>query len=239
MAYYLFPPDSKLAALAPSFRTDRVVEDSQDGNPTVLPSEVLRKFHFTFLIRHPRRAIPSYYRCTIPPLAEETGFGAFMPGEAGYAELRRLFDYLKKEEIVGPATAGLPSGPGDRVTITVLDADDLLDRPVEMVEAYCNEVGIDYTPDMLTFGDTDSQQHATEAFQKWKGFHVDALTSSSLVPRSRARVSYLIPPSNLAQPGATWRALLTVVTPAGRRIRPPSKKTSSGATSMAKLARRS
>ncbi len=38
---------------------------------------------------------------------------------------------------------------GDRVSITVIDADDLLDHSAEVIEAFCREVGIDYTPDML------------------------------------------------------------------------------------------
>lgn len=200
MAHYLLPRDGKPATIAPSFRRCKATgepaidrqEDSNgqitDGNPTVVPTDELRKFHFTFLIRHPRRSIPSYYRCTIPPLADVTGFHDFRPDEAGYHELRRLFDYLKDQGIIGPSRAGEPNGDDGHLPITVMDADDLLDNPTGMIEAYCNAVGIDYTPDMLRWEDDENQQYAAKAFAKWPGFHEDVLKSTYLKPRSHAQV---------------------------------------------------
>ncbi|KAL2022564.1 hypothetical protein VTK56DRAFT_5171 [Thermocarpiscus australiensis] len=209
IAHYLFPPDNKPASIAPSLRgvngtdsDDSARNVSSNPNPTVIPIPLLRKFHFTFLIRHPRRAIPSYYRCTVPPLSSKTGFHSFMPSEAGYHELRRLFDLLLREGIIGPAarTAGEESqqeqkqvaGPGDvdgdsgGVSITVVDADDLLDKPAEVIKAYCEAVGIDYDPGMLRWEDDESQQRAVEAFRKWDGFHDDAIGSTELRPRAHA-----------------------------------------------------
>ncbi|KAI1807956.1 P-loop containing nucleoside triphosphate hydrolase protein [Daldinia bambusicola] len=192
MAYYLMPPNSQPAAIAKSLRKG---DDSyaEEGNPTVLPLDVLKKFHWTFLIRHPRRAIPSYFRCCVPPLDEVTGFKEFLPSEAGYAELRRLFDYLREQRIVGPAVAGSESN-GDKVdgsgsggvTITVIDADDLLDHPNDVVKAFCRETGIEFTPDMLTWDDAENQDYVSEAFAKWNGFHNDAIHSKSLTARTQA-----------------------------------------------------
>lgn len=181
--------------------TDAAV-DEEPENPTVMPTDMLRGFHWTFLIRHPRRSIPSYYRCTIPPLDDVTGFHDFMPSEAGYAELRKLFDYLLEQSVIGPARAGdrvpvdeaLNSGSGSetsslssdaprRAAITVIDADDLLQRPEAVLRTYCKEVGIDYTPQMLEWGDDDNQQYAAKAFEKWYGFHHDAIESTCLKPR--------------------------------------------------------
>lgn len=79
---------------------------TEPGNPSVVPAHLLRQFHFAFLIRHPRSSIPSYYRCTVPPLNEITGFKDFMPSEAGYAELRRFFDFLRDNHHIGPSIAG-------------------------------------------------------------------------------------------------------------------------------------
>lgn len=182
--YYIVPPNGAKAHIAPSLRETQAQGSAKPGtngdvteeagNPTVLPTSVLRNFHFTFLIRHPRRAIPSYYRCTIPPLDKVTGFYHFMPEEAGYVELRRVFEYLKEQGIVGGE---------DGVKITVVDADDLLDHPAEVIEKFCQDVGIDYTPEMLKWGDEESQQHANDAFEKWNGFHNDVLGSTGLKPR--------------------------------------------------------
>ncbi|KAK5276773.1 hypothetical protein LTR16_010711, partial [Cryomyces antarcticus] len=171
------------------------------NNPTVVPEAILEQFHFTFLIRHPRSSIPSYYRCTIPPLDEVTGFYDFMPSEAGYDELRRVFDYLKSVEQVGPAIAGQDStngtnstnghtsngtngvGKKGKVDICVVDADDLLDNPSGIIEAYCKSVGIEYSPEMLKWDNEEDHRCAKEAFEKWKGFHEDAIHSSELKPR--------------------------------------------------------
>lgn len=164
-------------------------------NPTVVPTELLRKFHFTFLIRHPRRSIPSFFRCTVPPLVEVTKFWKFMPSEAGYDELRRLFDYLKDEGIIGTEKSDGPDG--HHVPITVIDADDLLDKPAEVIEAYCKRVGIEYTPDMLRWEDEENQEYALEAFEKWTGWHDDVLGSTYLKPRSHKVVRHPATPTAL------------------------------------------
>ena len=217
--HYLFPPDGKPAVLAPSLASlSKGAED--EGNPTVVPLSVLRKFHFTFLIRHPRRAIPSYYRCTVPPLDEVTGFYEFMPSEAGYDELRRIFDFLRRKGVVGEGeserdgvngvneTNGNHAGSGangvygrthcwpvsESVKITVIDADDLLDRPAEVIRAYCEAVGIDYRPEMLAWEDAAHREQAAAAFEKWNGFHNDAIGSTSLRPRANGVVCFPVPP---------------------------------------------
>lgn len=170
MAYYLMPPDDKPSQIAPSLGGGK-----EPGNPTVIPVDVLRRFHFTFLIRHPRRSIPSYYRCTIPPLSEITGFDYFMPSEAGYAELVRLLDFLLDRGIV------------DRDHITAIDADDLLDHPEPIIKEYCARIGIDFKPQMLQWSDED-REHARDMFAKWNGFHDDALKNSCFQARSHAQV---------------------------------------------------
>jgi hypothetical protein len=165
--------------------------EAQSGNPTVVPAEILKQFHFTFLIRHPRHSIPSYYRCTVPPLNQVTGFYNFMPSEAGYDELRRVFDFLVENKQVGPTRASEHGKLKDgAVSITVVDADDLLDNPEGIISAYCKEVGINYTPEMLIWDTEEDHQRAKDAFEKWKGFHEDAINSTSLKPRDHARVSF-------------------------------------------------
>jgi hypothetical protein len=167
--------------------------EAEPGNPTVVPAEILKQFHFTFLIRHPRNSIPSYFRCTIPPLDSVTGFFNFMPAEAGYDELRRVFDFLREQKQVGPAIAGQYDGPlkDGEVSITVIDADDLLDDPEGIIKAYCKETGIDYRPEMLVWDTEEHHRRAREAFEKWRGFHDDAINSTSLKPRSAEHVSFL------------------------------------------------
>jgi hypothetical protein len=164
--------------------------EAETRNPTVVPAEILKQFHFTFLIRHPRHSIPSYYRCTVPPLDKVTGFYDFMQSEAGFDELRRVFDFLVENKQVGPTRAGQHGELKDgEVSITVIDADDLLDDPEGIVSAYCKEVGIKYDPQMLNWDAEEDHQRAKDAFEKWNGFHNDAINSTSLKPRDSTHVS--------------------------------------------------
>lgn len=203
MAYYIMPPDSATPAIAPSLARkergvgtlsapDESASSSRIGNntqsvsggsvvsrnPTVLPEEVLARFHFTFLIRHPKNSIPSYMRCTTPPLNEVTGFLNFMPSEAGYAELRRLFDYCRSV-----ATSNEDSS--EAMAFCVIDADELLANPSGVVEGFCHDVDLDYNPQMLKWGTGDDHRQASEAFAKWKGFHDDAISSRGLEARQK------------------------------------------------------
>jgi hypothetical protein len=174
---------------------------TEPGNPTIIPEALLKQFHFTFLIRHPRSSIPSYFRCTVPPLAEMTGFDYFDPKEAGYAALRTLFDYLRSVGQVGPQIAGQENGTanekdgttnrgGDKVDICLIDADDMLDAPSAMIEKYCNSIGLEYKPDMLRWDKPGDQEHAKKQFEKWQGFHEDALDSNELKARTHVIVTH-------------------------------------------------
>lgn len=223
MAQYWIPPSQKAPQIAPSLvnykrgvgtDTTAVPEGEsapsktgppypfptkgEEGNPTVVPKDLLANFHFTFLIRHPRSSIPSYYRCTIPPLDAVTGFYNFRPDEAGYNELRRLFDYLREVKFVGPQFASKPSENGtadtqgvngvhEGIEICVIDADDLLDNPSGIIEAYCKSTGIKYEPEMLKWDTEEDQAYAKAAFEKWKGFHDDAINSKELRAREHVR----------------------------------------------------
>lgn len=220
MSYYLVPPDGAPSSIAPSLaRKERgigTLEPHFDGvakaaklapngyateselrNPTVIPSDILGQFHFTFLIRHPRYSIPSYYRCTVPPLDKVTGFYKFIPSEAGYDELRRVFDYLRVVGQVGPMIASENScvnestnGGTKGVDICVVDADDLLDDPAGIIAAYCKSVGIEYHEQMLSWNSEEDHKQAKLNFQKWAGFHDDALNSCDLKPRKDVSKPY-------------------------------------------------
>lgn len=233
MAQYWIPPNGGEATVAPSLvnyrrgvgtdttalspvqtRSDRdgppypYPTKGEPGNPTVLPKDLLAQFQFAFLIRHPRYSIPSYYRCTVPPLDKITGWYDFRPDEAGYKELRRLFEYLRSEGQIGPKIAGQAAnghvngatneangdhstngvnGHHDEVEICVVDADDLLDNPSGIIEAFCKSTGIEYTPDMLIWDTEEDQKVAVEAFEKWKGWHEDALDSTMLKARTHKK----------------------------------------------------
>lgn len=208
MAYYLFASEGQQDTIAPSLGGG-----TEPGNPTIIPLDLLRKFQFTFLIRHPRRSIPSYWRCTIPPLVDITGFNDFLPEEAGYAELIRLFDYLVEMGIV------------DKDQITVIDADDMLDRPESIIRQYCLRTGIDFRPEMLEWNE-DDKKFAAQLFAKWNGFHDDALGTSGLEARTHAQVS-----NSSAKCRLRLQANI-VFSPCPRRLQQLIPRTPSGSKSM-------
>ena len=273
MIYYLVPPNGKPASIAPSLaRKERGVGTNgisselqsangvsspndaggEPNNPTVVPEDILKQFHFTFLIRHPRSSIPSYYRCTIPPLDEVTGFYNFMPSEAGYDELRRVFDYLRSVGQVGPNVAGHnnstnghgeTNGHATKVDICVIDADDLLDNPNGIIEAYCKSVGLDYDPSMLNWDTEADHQKAKDAFAKWHGFHEDAINSSSLRPRLHVSLAFVrqIIFAHLTRMGIMEVECteLTSMTARRKRSKVARTRTPNGSKSMARRGQRS
>jgi len=163
MALYLIPPHGA-AAIARSFG-----EAQEPGNPTVIPLEELRKFKHIFLIRTPLKAIPSYVRCTVPPLSERTGFHYFRQDEAGYRELLMLVRFLQE--------SGIEPSP------CVLDAEDLLYDPETCIRGLCNEIQLPYSDSMLSWEKDDGK-----IFDKWKGFHDDAKDSTGFRKRGQGSV---------------------------------------------------
>lgn len=208
MAQYIFAPDSRPTTIAPSFGGE-----PEPGNPTVLPLDVLRQFHWTFLIRHPRRSVPSYWRCSVPPRKDITGWEYYDPGEAGYVELVKLLDYLDEQGVVAK---------GD---VTVVDADDVLDDPEGIIKAYCQRTGIEFSPSMLQWNDADDK-HAEVLFEKWNGWHDDALKTSCLQKRTHRQV------------GHSYTATKRYIANRNRNPSPKRRRMRSGLKSMARMLRR-
>ncbi|KAI1169685.1 hypothetical protein F4777DRAFT_192864 [Nemania sp. FL0916] len=151
---------------------------SDDGcilpNPTVIPLELLSGFHFTFLIRNPQNSIPSLWECSTPPKSLVTGWHGFKAEDAGYKEMRRLFEYLMRAEVMGLGTDN---------EICVVDAIDLLTYPEDVVSQFCASVGVSFDRDMLTWGSEFEQKRAQDAFKNWAPFHDTVLKSTSLEAR--------------------------------------------------------
>ena len=132
-----------------------------------------------------------------------------MPSEAGYDELRRVFDYLRAVGQVGNRISSQSICVNEsteinanEVDICVVDADDLLDDPAGIIAAYCKSVGIEYLEQMLNWNSEEDQKQAKHAFEKWAGFHDDALNSCDLKPRKYVSnlPSHLIKRWNVSYP---------------------------------------
>ncbi|KAL8994758.1 MAG: hypothetical protein Q9188_006975, partial [Gyalolechia gomerana] len=133
-------------------------------------------FRFVFLIRKPSSAIPSLYRCFVPPLNSITDVHDIDPTELGYRELRILFDYLHP-----PTSSPGKSAPADEPLL--IDADDLLADPHAMIQSLCSHLSIPYSPSMLSWPAKEDHDIAKSLFQKYAGYHEDALHSTGLEPK--------------------------------------------------------
>jgi hypothetical protein len=126
------------------------LEDIERDNPTVIPLAFLWRFHFAFLIGHPRHSIPSYAGAQSLPLAKTLAspstnrpkmdirsFGCF---SITYEALESLALPLLYENLT--RSAGSSGSPKWDVEVCVIDAEDLLGNPAYMVRKYCESVGI-------------------------------------------------------------------------------------------------
>ena len=62
------------------------------------------------------------------------------------------------------------------------------------MRAYCKSVGLEFRPEMLEWDSEEAHEFAKEQFEKWDGFHDDAINSRDLRPRQH--VSVLIASTN-------------------------------------------
>lgn len=123
---------------------------------SLLDQRTMGSFVHTFLVRTPKRSVPSLYRLSLE--SAKTGWSYFLPEEAGFVELARMFDF---------ATGVL------RQRAIVIDAEDLISSPKAVLYAYCSAIGVEFRPEMLTW----SPGHVPE-FDRWRGWHDDAMHSS-------------------------------------------------------------
>ncbi len=169
---------------------------AESENPTVLPSSLLKQFHFVFLIRPPRDSVPSYYRLTLEPYSALNGMYYFLANDISYRELRAMFDYLCSIDAVGPSHPEQDNGgavvptasSGHHKNVCVIDSDDLVDQPAEVMQKFCDHVGIEYSPELLNFTKIQGQGHAAANLMHWgDAFHQEAMASSKLKPRELVR----------------------------------------------------
>lgn len=130
------------------------------------PADFLARFQHTFLIRDPRRAVPSLYKMSLD--TARTGWDHFDPEEAGYSQLDALARRVEARF---------------QQPLIVVDADTLLARPEETLRAYCQAVGLLFEPRMMSW-----EPGPVDAWKTWAGWHDDAARSSgfSVVTGRRA-----------------------------------------------------
>lgn len=90
----------------------------------------------SFLIRDPEKSIPSLYRISENPEIRSSGWDYFEPNEAGFKELYELYEFVKENLDPNPV---------------IVNADDLLESPKQIMKAYCDGVDIRYEDHMTSW----------------------------------------------------------------------------------------
>ena len=134
-------------------------------------AEFLQNFVHSFLIRDPAKTITSMYK----------HWPDFHLKEVGFIEQRALFDQL------ADATGAPPP---------VIDSDDLLENPHEMVELWCDAVGIPFIPGALSW-----EPGARDEVSWWDGgsFHQNLRDSDGLKPQKRTHIEIKAAPERVRE----------------------------------------
>ena len=119
--------------------------------------EMLSHFTHSFLIRNPAMTITSMF----------DKWPDFHEKEVGFAEQRELFERLLDKTGTPPP---------------VIDSDDLLENPADIVEKWCNAVGLPFIEEALSW-----EPGARDEVSWWDGgsFHANLRNSDGLKPQPR------------------------------------------------------
>ena len=137
-----------------------------DGNYDILRQNGLSEYKHSFLIRNPKKAVPSLYRASLN--AKKTGWDYFDPEEVGFHELLELYEFVVKE---------LDSSP------VIIDADDLLESPEEMMKIYCEATGLVYEKNMTSW----EPGAVIPEWEIWDGWHDAVLNSTGLLQKNKSQ----------------------------------------------------
>ena len=150
--------------------------------------EYFKDAKHSFLIRDPSKVITSQYRASQNEEIRAQGWDYFDPSKTGFKELNELYNYVKRNLDPCPV---------------VVDADDLLDSPQEMMQAYCRGVGIPYEDHMTTW-DADVMPPAWN--DGWAiSWRKGALASNGFARPSRPSNAAAVP--DVAYPDDVTRAI--------------------------------
>ena len=138
---------------------------------SIWTDEWLELFNHSFLIRDPAKTITSMF----------TKWPDFHESEVGFAEQRKLFDRLCDKTGQAPP---------------VIDSDDLLENPHNMIESWCNAVEIPFLPAALSW-----EPGARDEVSWWDGgsFHANLRNSDGLSQQQRKYVDITEAPDRVKQ----------------------------------------
>ena len=120
------------------------------------------KFKHTFLIRNPKKAIPSLYKA-----CSESGYNCNDEELHGFSAMHELYSLVQQRRHPSPV---------------VIDADDLLSDPEKIMRKYCIATGLPFKESMLTWTPRSFPEWEFDTtFRIWHGTVIE---SSGFIPRT-------------------------------------------------------
>ncbi|KAJ7365901.1 hypothetical protein OS493_002631 [Desmophyllum pertusum] len=105
-----------------------------EGKFDIFLEEGFKNFKHTFVIRNPEPAVSSLFKLSTNP--ELAGWDYFDPAEAGFRQLLELYEFIERHVHKDPV---------------VVDADDLLKFPNEIMQSYCEAVDLQFDEHMTSW----------------------------------------------------------------------------------------
>ena len=123
------------------YHTTFIKEHAMRVWPDKVPREVLHNSFHAFIIRNPEKAIKSVYRQILVDFKESL-WSHIVPEELGFREQLLMYKCITGEL---------------NMKVFVIDADDLIRNPREVMEKFCNFVGLQFSESMLNWSTDDAK----------------------------------------------------------------------------------
>lgn len=149
--------------------------------------EFLANFRNTFLLRDPRRSLPSLYELMPHATLEEAGF-------AQQLRLMRMVADLSDEPLVA------------------VDAEELRADPEPVIRRYCDALGIPFDAESLSWGEGSPSAE----WKPWERWHREAIASTGFEPTTDEHEQVEVPPDVLASCVADYEAMLGLLERRGK-----------------------
>ena len=115
----------------------------------------------TFLVRNPQKSLLSWYKLNEFPTEEEFGFES----------LEKMWK--------------IATSAGDKEPI-IVEADSLQREPEKTMQAYCQGVGIEFAPEMLSWDEGPIQEEKSRKAEMLNDWHETLFSSKGILPPTEA-----------------------------------------------------
>ena len=123
------------------YDTNFIKEHAMYAWPDVIPKEIMQSSYHTFIIRTPEKAIKSVYRQTLASFKDSV-WSHIVPEELGFKEQLLMYTFVTEEL---------------KMDAMVIDAEDLMKKPKQVLEKYCSFVGLHFDECMLDWSKDDTK----------------------------------------------------------------------------------